>query len=417
MSRSVWYVSKYVVVPGPGDPPSRPFALTREFSRLGIETVVVTSDSMGLHNVPKVQGRFRLENYDDVKLCRIRTSKYERSVSVRRLMSWLTFEFGLWFLPFDRLIKPDVVVVSCPSPITILNGLRLKRRYKCRLIYEVRDIWPLSLLEFGNSGIKKFPKALVGDSSPFRWLLAHIERLGYEKADAVVGLMPNLVEHVREVSSSTKRVECIPMGVDLSLVNKEDTHQVARFRDALPQGKFIVGYAGSLGLANAMETFFECARSLTDQPDIHFAVLGDGQYREKFEEEFGCQSNISFLGHAPRRDVQAFLGRCDLLYLATRPSALWRFGFSLNKLIDYMVAAKPIVMSYSGFQSMIDEADCGSFIEPSNPTALRAEILKYSEMNPDDRNEIGAHGRAWLLENRDYRVLAKEYLRILFPGQ
>ena len=111
-----------------------------------------------------------------------------------------------------------------------------------------------------------------------------------------------------------------------------------------------------------------------------------------------------------------FLTRCDLLYLSVHDSTVWDYGLSLNKLIDYMLAAKPIVASYSGFPSMIDEAECGSFVPAGDAAALRDEILRFRRMDAATRESMGERGRVWLLENRGYEVLARDYLEILFPS-
>ena len=69
---------------------------------------------------------------------------------MRRILSWLDFEWQLLGLPKEKLQTPDVVIVSSLSLLTILNGLLWKVRYKCRLIFEVRDIWPLTVTEEGG---------------------------------------------------------------------------------------------------------------------------------------------------------------------------------------------------------------------------------------------------------------------------
>jgi glycosyltransferase involved in cell wall biosynthesis len=93
----------------------------------------------------------------------------------------------------------------------------------------------------------------------------------------------------------------------------------------------------------------------------------------------------------------------------------WEFGMSLNKLVDYMLAAKPVIASYDGFRSMINEADCGTFVPAGSVEALTAEIERYAAMSPAERDQIGQRGRQWLLKNRTYEALAANYLDILFP--
>ncbi len=139
-----------------------------------------------------------------MRLCRVRTLKYSASRSIRRILSWVHFEWRLLRLPANLLPRPDAIIVSSLSLLTVLSGLRLRRRYRSRLIFEVRDIWPLTLTEAGG----------FSPRSPLVLGLGAIEKLGYRRADAIVGTMPNLRQHVEEVTGSSKPTYCVPMGVD-----------------------------------------------------------------------------------------------------------------------------------------------------------------------------------------------------------
>jgi glycosyltransferase involved in cell wall biosynthesis len=94
-------------------------------------------------------------------------------------------------------------------------------------------------------------------------------------------------------------------------------------------------------------------------------------------------------------------------------SKVWQYGQSLNKVIDYMMAGKPVVASYTGFPSMINEANCGTYVPAGDVAALKDEIARYARMETQERLLIGARGKAWLIENRSYDKLAKEYLGII----
>ena len=89
------------------------------------------------------------------------------------------------------------------------------------------------------------------------------------------------------------------------------------------------------------------------------------------------------------------------------------FGQSLNKLIDYMLSGKPIVGSYTGYPSMINEADCGSFVPAEDVYALRLEIERYAAMSGEERARIGERGSEWVLKNRQFKRLAADYMRNL----
>jgi len=248
-------------------------------------------------------------------------------------------------------------------------------------------------------------------------VLAWIERLGYRHADAIVGTMPNLREHVANILGHKKPVACIPMGIDNSmLLDVIDVPKITT-PSTVPRGKFVVAHVGAIGITNALDTFLDCAESLSGNTDIHFLVVGDGDLREQYQTKFGHLPNLTFAPKVPKPMVQSVLARCDLLYFSVHRSAVWRFGQSLNKVIDYMLSGRPIVASYTGYPSMINESGCGTYVPAGDVAALRAEIVRFSELPELERMAMGARGREWILANRNYQALARDYLAILFPGQ
>ena len=121
MSGCIWYVSKYVLTPSAGDPVGRGYGFMREFARMGYRTLIITSDSMGKFNAPLAHQAYVIEEREEITVCRVRTFKYINAMSMRRVLSWLDFEFRLLWLPMAALPKPDVIVVSSLSLLTVLN--------------------------------------------------------------------------------------------------------------------------------------------------------------------------------------------------------------------------------------------------------------------------------------------------------
>ncbi len=403
MSASIWYVSKYVAPPGSGTAGGRGYLLMKEMAQMGYQVAIITSDSNLLADPPPLQGNFLIQEVDGMQLWWVRTFKYSVAKSARRILSWLHFEWRLLWLPLHKLTKPDVVVVSSLSLLTVLNGLWWRSRYKCRLVFEVRDIWPLTLTEEG--GFK--------NSNPFVRGLSLIECWAYKYADAIVGTMPNLGEHVQQVLGYPKMTHCIPMGVEAETFAAPEALAADYEASYFPLGNFLVAHVGSIGITNALDTFLKCAQAMKDHPNIHFLMVGDGDLRETYRKQYAHLSNLTFAPRVPKAMVQSVLAKCDLLYFSVHESKVWRYGQSLNKVIDYMMAGKPVVASYTGYPSMVNEADCGTYVPAGDVHALMQEIQRYAGLSEEKRLEIGARGKAWLLENRSYSRLAQQYLSIM----
>jgi glycosyltransferase involved in cell wall biosynthesis len=180
-----------------------------------------------------------------------------------------------------------------------------------------------------------------------------------------------------------------------------------------PKNKFIVAHVGSIGITNALDTFLDCAQNMKDHEGIHFLVVGDGDLRNGYIEKYKHLENLIFAPRVLKAMVQSVLARCDLLYFSVHVSKVWEYGQSLNKVIDYMMSGKPIVASYSGYESMINEANCGVYVEAGNVFELQKQIESFAYMNNPEREEIGRRGQEWLITHRQYKKLAVDYENIL----
>jgi len=403
MNKSIWYISKYVAPSYAAKVSARGFLILTALAKKGYQCTLITSDSNHLINAPTFHGPIMQERVDDVGVSWLKTWKYKSARSLGRMVSWLDFEWQLFKMPKKMLPKPDVIIVSSLSLLTILNGLWLRWKYGSKLIFEVRDIWPMVLVASGG----------VNPHNPFVLLLSWLEKLAYKKADKVVGTMPNLSEHIYQVTGQKIEAACIPQGVDDGLLSKPVPLSNEYIDRYFPKDKFIVCHAGSIGADNALETFFSCARLMQDSQDIHFLIVGDGYLKEQFQKENYDLNNLTFAPRVEKMQVQSVLKHVDAVYFAVNTSPLWAYGQSLNKVIDYMLSGKPILASYTGYPSMINEADCGFFVPAEDVGALKVQVARLAKMSQEERSEMGRRGYKWVLENRRFEHLAMSYINVI----
>ena len=405
MNKTIWYISKYFPAKTNDSPGGRSWFLMKEMAKQGYKTVVITSDSNNVASMPQLHARVTIEQVDDVTLIWLKTMKYQVAKSLRRILSWFHFEWNLFRLNKSPLPIPDVIIVSSLSLLTVLNGLLLRKKYQCRLVFEVRDIWPLTIVEEG--GFSKW--------NPLILMFGFVEKLGYKYADIIVGTMPNLVQHVENVLGYRRDVLCIPMGVDSSILDDCTRLSSDYVKSYLThEGKLKVVHVGTIGITNALKTFFEAAEALKADQSVHFILVGDGALKESYLQKYGYLPNITFAPKVPKNKVQSVLSNCDLLYFSTFKSKVWDYGQSLNKVIDYMMSGKPIVASFSGFPSMINEAGCGSFVPAEDVQSLVTEIHRYMNMDYQELASLGNKGKDWLLTHQTYRQLANNYIAVMF---
>jgi|JI7StandDraft_1071085.scaffolds.fasta_scaffold54009_2 glycosyltransferase involved in cell wall biosynthesis len=403
-TKTIWFVSKYYASPpNDGSGSTRVFFTMRELTKLGQNVVIFTSGTDPYSELNTTHDTTESRLVDGVKVWLLRGLKYKSSISLSRIFSWLHFEYVLFRDFRMETSKPDVVIISSPSILTIFNGLYFKRKYKTKLIFEVRDIWPLTLVE--DAGMSRF--------NPFIMLMGMIEKIAYKYSNGIVGTMPNLKQHVKKILGYDKKVGFAPMGISSENFQTPKPLEASYIETHIPKNKFLIVYAGTIGVANALETLFACASSLAPDKDIHFLLVGDGPLLNKYKKDYAHLTNLTFAPKIKKSQVQSLLTYADLLYFSVANSEVWEYGQSLNKIIDYMVAAKPIIASYSGFPSMLDESGCGIFIPVDNIALLTKEITRIKNLPTNERMAMGQKGKEWLLNNRNYETLAKNYLNYI----
>lgn len=403
MKKSIFYISKYFATPE-NSGSARAYWITKGLSEKYGHDVTVLTAKFGHFNHKDETEKLAQLNTENLDIRPLKSLKYSNARSFKRVLSWLLFELVVISDCLRNKKRPDVIIASSPSILTFLTGYLLSLRYKCKFVIEVRDIWPLTIVDYG----------LLSEKNPIITALSLFECFAYKKADAIVGTMPNLISHVQQVSKRTKGIYCIPQGCSQDLISKTGP-QNNPYSPLLAElgDKFVVTYAGSIGGSNSLDTLFKAAESLSNQKDIYFIIVGDGKLRANFMERYEKLGNVSFISRLSQKDLHEVLSSCDLLYFGCNNGLLWEFGQSLNKLIDYLLSGRPILGSYSGFRSMLNEADCGIYVPAEDTVAVANAIEYFSTLSDATLTDMGARGRSWVIKNRNFDQLAKEYNEII----
>ncbi len=400
--KTIWLICKYAS-PLKYFFGTRHFYLAEEWVKKGHKVIIFTSNSSHLsNNLPQFQGKYLQEDIVGVQTIWLNTYKSKSSSGLSRIISWLHFEWQVITMSKKNIPDPDAIIVSSLSLLSVISGLFFKNRYKSKFILEIRDIWPLSIIELG----------VYSPNNLFVKILARIEKLGYRKADAIVGTMPNLSEHVNNIIKTGKEVACIPQGISPEYSKKLELLSKSYIENTFLKERFIICYIGTINRNNPIEVLLKAAAELIDDKKFYFLVLGSGDFKSGYEQKYGYLENLQFLDPIRKTQVNHFLQHVDLCFDSIE-SSIGRFGMSRNKWIDYMYASKPIICSTSGFNSMINEAQCGSFLPSNDVKSLVNEIKKYALMDQKEITATGKRGHDYLIEYRTFDKLADQYIDLI----
>ncbi|OXS99397.1 glycosyltransferase WbuB [Notoacmeibacter marinus] len=399
MSR-IWIINQYASIPKTGVG-GRHRHLARELTGLGHEVTVIAASWTHLHPAeldPKTLPFS--EQFEGFTFVHLPVPPYAHAHDKKRVLNWLRFSAALPGLPKRLNAKPDIVLVSSPSPFAYLGAERLARRVGAKLVFEVRDIWPLSLVQIGN----------YSPRHPMIRLMQWIEDRAYRNSDAVISNLPGAVEHMIERGMDPGKFAWIPNG--FSKRDVEDPEPVdGEIEAMLPADKFIVGYAGTVGVANALDTLVDAATLMRDQPDILFAIIGEGREKPKLQglvKDRGL-SNVTFVPRVPKRQIATVLQRLAVCYFSLLPDEVFKFGIASNKFFDYLVAAKPILYAVdSGVYRPVDDFDCGITVPPVSPEAVVHAILELKNSSKTRLQDMGANGRAAAYNHHEYSQIARK---------
>jgi glycosyltransferase involved in cell wall biosynthesis len=401
----VWIVNQYVGSPRHGME-YRHYHLARGLAERGHRVVVVSGSRSHLFTQPpQVSRPFTLEPVDGVTYCWVAVPRYERAISLGRVLNMAAFALQLEVLPTGRLTRPDAILVSSPSLFPVPVASRWARRFGARLVFEVRDIWPLTLRELGGLSARH----------PLVALMQRLEDFGYRKADRVISVLPAAADHMVSRGMDPRKFHYLPNGIDLT-EPPTDGAAPGAVRDAIRPGVFTVGFVGTLGRANVLETLVDAAR-LLGPGEAQIVVVGHGPERDQLTARAAGLPNITFVGPIPKRQVGAAVELFDACYVGYRRSPLYRFGVSPNKLYDYMAAGRPVLFAAAAANQPVREADCGRTVPPEDPASLAAAIRSLAACSPAERERLGANARAYVEERHDYGRLADELADILLGDE
>jgi len=305
--------------------------------------------------------------------------------------------------------RPDVVIASSTYPMDIWVARRIARRARAKLVYEVHDLWPASPIELSGMSARH----------PFIMLCQKAENDAYRDADVVVSMLPKVSVHMAEHGLDLRKLTIVPNGISLDEWDSADggelvpalAEHLAALRSA---GRTVVGYAGSHGLPNALDTLLDAAALLRDAT-LSFVLVGDGHEKERLARRVRDErlTNVAMFAPIPKAQIPRLLAAFDIAYIGWQRVPIYRFGIAPNKLMDYMMARRAVLHSVDAGNDPVAEAGCGLTVPPESPQAVANGLMRLAACSPAERAAMGERGRAFVLANHTYPVLARRFLGAL----
>lgn len=385
----------------------RPYYLGQEWIKYGHKLTIVAGSYSHIRkkNIDMENTKYKIEIIDGIEYIWLKTRTYEGN-EIQRVFSMFDFLWGIRkIFPILKDRKPDVVIASSTYPLDNYPCYKLAKNTGAQYIYEVHDLWPLSPQKLG--GYSKY--------HPFIFTMQRAENFAYKHVDKVISILPCAETHMKEHGLPDGKFFHVPNGIFLPEVeNAEPLNRELEVQ--LPQDKFIVGYCGTFGVANALHNLVSVAEEIKDSyPGIFFALVGTGPEKERLQNLISEKrlTNIKLFEAIPKKQVQSFLNICDVLIVIIHSDTdLFQYGISPNKIFDYMYAKKPVIQSVQAGNDIPKDAECGISCDTS-VAAIKNSLITLYKTPSEVRRIMGERGRSYVLRYHTYEVLAKQFIDII----
>ena len=404
----ILYVSQYFP-PEMGAPAARVAELSRHWAKVGHAVTVLT----GFPNHPtgvvpeEYRRKFRRlvmrESIDGTDVVRSWLLPFPNGKAYERMLNYSSFcvsaaTTGMF------IARPDVLIATSPQLLVGIAGWWLSRIKRVPFVFEVRDLWPESLAAVGVGGSGSVLNRALGAVAGFL----------YKRADHIVVVAPAFVDQlVKNWGVPRDKISVVENGVETELFAPLDSREVRRKLGI--ENRFVVLYAGTMGLAHGLDTVLDAASQLQATfPEALFFMIGEGADKERVMRlaEQRRLSNIRWIGQQPRENMPQLISAADVCLVLLKKTELFKTVIP-TKLLEFMSCGRPVILGVDGqAREILEQANAGLFVEPENSGDL-SQTIEQLASNTALRAAFGQNGRRYIVERFSRHQTASTYVRVL----
>jgi glycosyltransferase involved in cell wall biosynthesis len=399
----VWILNHYAQEPN-GSGGTRHFHLLHKLRDQGwTGTIIAGSVELNTGRQRLRPGEdFREEKIDGVSFLWLRVPTYEGN-GIGRIKNMVGYHVRAVRRKYTNgMERPSAIIGSSVHPLAGLAGLMLARRFRVPFVFEVRDLWPQTLIDMGT----------IQERSWIAWGLRRLEIFLYRRAERIIVLLPKAADYIAPLGIRREKIVWIPNGVDLALFG-----DVAPKTSSKP-GRFVLMYLGAHGEANGLDGVLRAMALIANDPrgkGIHLRLIGDGPQKRALQDKAARMglTNVSFEAPIPKNRVPEVAGEADAFVFSLVDAPVFKYGISSNKLFDFMAVGRPVIFSCDAGNNPIDEAGAGITVRPQHPESLAKGILDIASIDEADRCSMGRAGRRYIEDHHDFEQLARKLASML----
>jgi colanic acid biosynthesis glycosyl transferase WcaI len=325
---------------------------------------------------------YSVEDMNGIRVVRVKTYITANSGFAKRTLDYMSFMVA-GFIAGLLQKRPDVVVGTSPQFFTVCAAWVLSVFKRRPFVFELRDLWPASIKAVGAM-----------DESRVIRLLERLEMFLYRRAAKIVSVTNSFKTELIARGIPSEKIEVVINGVDLDRYVPREKDQVMAAKFGL-EGKFVVGYIGTQGMAHALHRVLETAELLRGHKDIVFLLVGGGARREALVAQAAEMElkNVCFVPRQAKEDMPGIWSLCDISLIQLKDDPLFKSVIP-SKIFEAMGMGLPIVLSLPKGEAsgIIQQSGAGVVVPPERPEVLAETVVRLYE----NRDELEGLAKASL---------------------
>ena len=381
-------------------PATRTFEHCQEWIKKGHQITVITCAPNFPHG--KLYNGYKNKLYQcelmsEIKVIRVWSYISSNSGFIKRVIDYLSFAFMSFFIGIFQ--KHDIIIATSPQFFTTWSGWAISKIRRKPWIFELRDLWPESIKTVG-----------VMKQGHIINLLEKIELGLYKSCNRVVAVTDAFKNNLIAREIENDKIEVVTNGSNMELFYPRKA-DISLLKSLGIEGKFVVGYIGTLGMAHNLDFIIKAIGKISD-PDVHFLFVGDGAMKSnivKISKELELK-NISFLDSVSKDQVPRYLSIIDISLVPLRKDNNFKTVIP-SKIFEASAMQKPILLGVQGqAQEILDKYGAGVCFEPNNEKDF---IEKLSTLKDISFYQKCQDGCVNLATDYDRKKLADKMLDII----
>ncbi len=376
----------------------------RILAEQGHNIYVITGMPNDAESRKTVKGKlFKKQKNGAVTVFRVYTPIDNKKSSLGRLANYISFMFfSFWAGLF--ITRAEIVYSSTPPLFVAVAGLMLAKIKRASNIIEVRDLW----VDFAG----------ILDKVKNRWFKASARRLEsylLQQSTRVVVVTAGYKEVLINRGFDENKIKVIYNGVDFR-------HHV--FNLHIPQSefningdledKFVICFAGNIGLAQGLDVVIAAAGILKNRPEFRFLFVGDGADKDRLMKlaEEKKLANIKFLPQQSRQKASAIIRSADCCLITLIKSPLFHVTIP-SKLFEYMALSRPILLGLDGeARKILEQSGGGIYFDINDPEAL-VEAINRLQNSKELMTTMGLNGRQYVYEHFNREKIVNKLVMVI----